>query len=175
MRVLVRLKSTSACVLLVCVLSGPSLMQGASKRVVDMEWDKFWSTNTRFWDPTAGRYNVSSSHLHDARTHARAHTHPYSITRNPLGARMHVCAVYGVLVVFSVGLPRSESLFVPLQAISTEGAVELVLTGGEGLPSGVEGRTLALHDKNPALGDKVRAHIRTTTARPHPRAPAQAR
>ncbi len=63
----------------------------------------------------------------------------------------------------SVGLPRSESLFVPLQAISTEGAVELVLTGGEGLPSGVEGRTLALHDKNPALGDKVpsRTHPRT--------------
>jgi hypothetical protein len=42
-----------------------------------------------------------------------------------------------------------------LQAISTEGAVELTLTGGEGLPSGVEGRTLALHDKNPELGNKV--------------------
>jgi hypothetical protein len=66
-----------------------------------MEWDKFWSTNTRFWDPTAGRYNVSSSHLHDAHTHARAHTHPYSITRNPLGARMHVCScVWGARSVF---------------------------------------------------------------------------
>ena len=42
-----------------------------------------------------------------------------------------------------------------MQAISTEGAVELTLTGGEGLPSGVEGRTLALHDKNPELGNKV--------------------
>ncbi len=31
------------------------ISQGASKRVVDMEWDKFWSDNTRMLDPSAGR------------------------------------------------------------------------------------------------------------------------
>ena len=63
-----------------------------------MEWDKFWSTNTRFHDAKAGRY----------------------------------------------------------MAISTDGAVPLTLTDGEGLPSGVEGRTIALHDKNAEVGNKVR-------------------
>jgi glutamyl-tRNA synthetase len=33
--------------------------------------------------------------------------------------------------------------------------VPLNLLSGEGLPTGVEARSLALHDKNPALGEKV--------------------
>jgi glutamyl/glutaminyl-tRNA synthetase len=36
------------------------LSQGASLRVVDMEWDKFWATNKKIIDPTAGRYSVVS-------------------------------------------------------------------------------------------------------------------
>jgi hypothetical protein len=62
-----------------------------------MEWDKFWSTNTRFQDAKAGRY----------------------------------------------------------MAISTDSAVPLMLVGGEELPNGVEGRSVALHDKNLELGNKV--------------------
>jgi glutamyl-tRNA synthetase len=30
--------------------------QGASRRITDMEWDKFWATNKKFIDPKAGRY-----------------------------------------------------------------------------------------------------------------------
>eukprot|EP01138_Halocafeteria_seosinensis_P010021 gb/GECG01010234.1/.p1 GENE.gb/GECG01010234.1/~~gb/GECG01010234.1/.p1 ORF type:complete len:784 (+),score=108.32 gb/GECG01010234.1/:1-2352(+) len=36
------------------------LAQGASTRVVDMEWDKFWATNKKIIDPSAGRYSVVS-------------------------------------------------------------------------------------------------------------------
>lgn len=36
------------------------LSQGASTRVVDMEWDKFWSTNKKIIDPHAGRFSVVS-------------------------------------------------------------------------------------------------------------------
>ena len=72
-------------------------LQGASKRVVDMEWDKFWSTNTRFHDARAGRY----------------------------------------------------------MAISTDAAVQLNLTHGAGLPTGVDERSIALHDKNPDVGNKA--------------------
>jgi glutamyl-tRNA synthetase len=32
--------------------------QGASKRVLDMEWDKFWSTNKRHIDPVAPRFTA---------------------------------------------------------------------------------------------------------------------
>ncbi|CAM9482206.1 unnamed protein product [Scytosiphon promiscuus] len=32
------------------------LMQGASKKVTNMEWDKFWSTNKKQYEPTAHRY-----------------------------------------------------------------------------------------------------------------------
>jgi glutamyl/glutaminyl-tRNA synthetase len=32
------------------------IAQGASKRVVDMEWDKFWSDNARMLDPITPRY-----------------------------------------------------------------------------------------------------------------------
>jgi glutamyl-tRNA synthetase len=34
------------------------LSQGASKRVLDMEWDKFWSTNKKHIDPVAPRYTA---------------------------------------------------------------------------------------------------------------------
>lgn len=42
-----------------CVLPALSefiLSQGASKRVLDMEWDKFWATNKKHIDPIAHRY-----------------------------------------------------------------------------------------------------------------------
>ncbi|CAM9268383.1 unnamed protein product, partial [Hapterophycus canaliculatus] len=32
------------------------LQQGASKKVTNMEWDKFWSTNKKQYEPTAHRY-----------------------------------------------------------------------------------------------------------------------
>lgn len=32
------------------------LSQGASRRITDMEWDKFWTVNKRVIDPKAGRY-----------------------------------------------------------------------------------------------------------------------
>nr|CCA26963.1 unnamed protein product [Albugo laibachii Nc14] len=32
------------------------LSQGASRRITDMEWDKFWTLNKRVIDPKAGRY-----------------------------------------------------------------------------------------------------------------------
>ena len=34
------------------------LGQGASKRVLDMEWDKFWAINKKHIDPVAGRYTA---------------------------------------------------------------------------------------------------------------------
>ena len=34
------------------------LSQGASKRILDMEWDKFWSTNKKHIDPVAPRFTA---------------------------------------------------------------------------------------------------------------------
>jgi glutamyl-tRNA synthetase len=34
------------------------LSQGASKRIIDMEWDKFWATNKKHVDPVAPRYTA---------------------------------------------------------------------------------------------------------------------
>ena len=70
------------------------LSQGSSKRIVDMEWDKFWSINKKHIDPTAPRYTALS------------------------------------------------------------GSVPLLLTGGEGLPSTPEIRSVPLHPKNPDVGVK---------------------
>lgn len=36
------------------------LSQGASKRIIEMEWDKLWSTNKRFIDPVAPRFTALS-------------------------------------------------------------------------------------------------------------------
>lgn len=70
------------------------LSQGASKRVVDMEWDKFWAVNKKVLEPTA---------------------HRYTALQNPAP----------------------------------------VALSGAGCPAGVEGRSVQLHPKNPALGNKV--------------------
>lgn len=32
------------------------IKQGASKKITNMEWDKFWSTNKKKYEPTAHRY-----------------------------------------------------------------------------------------------------------------------
>ena len=79
------------------------ISQGASKRVVDMEWDKLWSNNAKMLEPITRRF----------------------------------------------------------MAVGKESAVPVKLVGGEGLPAGVEVRSMPFHDKNADLGTKAMQYAST--------------
>lgn len=51
------------------------LSQGASKRVITMEWDKFWSDNKKVWEEVAPRYMGIT----------RAHAVLFTVTNLPQG------------------------------------------------------------------------------------------
>lgn len=56
------------------------LSQGASKRTIDMEWDKFWAINKKHIDPKAQRYTAISA---DARVLMTLSNGPSSVEARP--------------------------------------------------------------------------------------------
>lgn len=83
------------------------ISQGASKRVVDMEWDKFWSNNARKLDPITPRFQAVNA----------ATAVPLTLLggEHPVGARAFIC-LQSLLVIARCVYTFARTCVVPIRA-----------------------------------------------------------